>query len=646
MTVFVNTPMHQETIPRAVTGRGTALFPDEPHTLTELFYKAVAKYDRPDALNYKADGKWQNISSKEMIARAENIALGLYSLGLRKGDRAAILAANSPEWTLADAGCQFSGVIDVPIYTTLAPASVQYILNDSGARLFFIQDREVFESLLDVIGECHSLEKLVLFDADGIEAENAISFDGLEKLGIDLRSENPGLVAQLSSAIQPDDVATLIYTSGTTGEPKGVMLSHTNIISNVIDAGEKYNFAGDDISLSVLPLSHIFERTGMYLYILNGMAVYYAESIEKVPDNLQEVRPTLFIGVPRIFEKVYARARLKAARSSRLRESIFDWAIEVAKVYAYKIETGQKVPAALTAKHSIADRLVYSKFREFFGGRLRFCITGGAALSDDIWLIFTGSGISIMQGYGLTETSPVISSNNPHSACLGTVGKPIRNVCVRVAADGEIEIKGPGVMLGYYKKDDATRETFTTDGWFRTGDIGKLDTDGFLTITDRKKELFKTSGGKYIAPSPIEQMIRSSRFVNQAVLVGNERKFPAALIVPNFEQLDSYAQLKSLALKTPAEFCSSPRIIDLLERQVAALTKDLSKYEKVKKIVLLENEMTVEGGELTPTLKVKRRVIDEKYKSVIDRIYADAERDRVAQNPKTQKSHVPSRFDA
>lgn len=620
-----DTPELHAPVVRAVTGRGTALFHDEPHTLAELFYKAFAKYDRPDALNYKADGKWRSISSTEMIARAENIALGLYSLGLRKGDRAAILAANSPEWTLADSGCQFAGVIDVPIYTTLAPASVRYILDDSGARLFFIQDRETLERLQDVLGECHALEKLILFDAGGVDAGNAISLYGLEQLGSNLRNENPGLIAQLSAAVQPDDVATLIYTSGTTGEPKGVMLSHTNIISNVIDAGEKYNFAGDDISLSVLPLSHIFERTGMYLYILNGMAVYYAESIEKVPDNLQEVRPTLFIGVPRIFEKVYARARLKAARSSRLRESIFDWAIKVAKDHAYRVETGRKIPTALAVKHSVADRLVYSKFRAFFGGRLRFCITGGAALSDDIWLIFTGSGISIMQGYGLTETSPVISSNNPLSARLGTVGKPIRNIAVRVAADGEIEVKGPGTMLGYYKKGDATREAFTPDGWFRTGDIGTLDADGFLKITDRKKELFKTSGGKYIAPSPIEQMIRASRFVSQTVLVGNERKFPAALIVPNFEQLESYAQLKGLALKTPRDFCASPRIVDLLERQVAVLTENLSQYEKVKKIVLLENEMTVEGGELTPTLKVKRRVIDEKYKSVIDKIYADTE---------------------
>lgn len=618
-------PKIQISAARKFEGRGDALFADEPQTLAELIYQAAAKYNRPDALNFKSDGKWKNISSQEIISRTENIALGLYSLGLRKGDRAAILAANSPEWTLADAGCQLAGIIDVPIYATLAPALVQYILNDSGAKLFFIQDKAIYENLRDILDECKSLEKFVLFDADGIDEQNVISLTALENLGDDLRRSRPELISELSAAIKPDDVATLIYTSGTTGVPKGVMLSHTNIISNVIDAGEKYNFAADDISLSVLPLCHIFERTGMYLYILNGMAVYYAESIEKVPENLQEVRPTLFIGVPRIFEKVYARARLKAAQSSRLRESIFDWAIEVAKDYAYRKENEQRIPAALAAKHSIADRLIYSKFREFFGGRLRFCVTGGAALSDDIWLIFTGSGVRIMQGYGLTETSPVISSNNPFSARLGTVGKPIRNVRVRIADDGEIEVNGPGVMLGYYNKEKATADAFTSDGWFRTGDIGALDEDGFLKITDRKKELFKTSGGKYIAPSPIEQMIKASRFVSQAVLVGNERKFPAALIVPNFEQLESYSHLKGLELKTPQEFCNSPRIIDLLERQVAAHTRDLSQYEKVKKIVLLENELTVESGELTPTLKVKRHVIDEKYKSVIDKIYAEAE---------------------
>jgi long-chain acyl-CoA synthetase len=395
-----------------------------------------------------------------------------------------------------------------------------------------------------------------------------------------------------------------------------------NLISNVIDAGARFDFSGDDKPLSVLPLSHVFERTGMYLYIHNGMKVHYAQSIEKVPENLQEVRPTLFVGVPRIFEKVYAKAKLQAAKSSRLKERIFDWAIEVAKEHARLKTSGQSVPRMLAIKHSIADTLVYKKFRAFFGGNLRHCISGGAALSDEIALIFTGAGVSIMQGYGLTETSPVISSNNIIDWRLGTVGKPIPNVEVRIAADGEIEARGPNVMLGYYNKPEATRETFTADGWFRTGDIGALDADGFLRITDRKKELFKTSGGKYIAPAPIEQMIKSSRFISQVVLIGSERKFASALIVPNFEQLESYAHLKGLQLKTPAEFCADARIKDLLERQVAETTQGLAQFESVKKIALMENEFTVEGGELTPTLKIKRRVIDEKYKDVIDGIYS------------------------
>ncbi|MEO6654670.1 MAG: long-chain fatty acid--CoA ligase [Pyrinomonadaceae bacterium] len=600
-----------------------SLLAAEPATLSDLFLRSLVEFNLPDALNYKKDGEWKKISSSEMLLRAENVALGLYSLGLRKGDRVAILAANSPEWTLADAGCQFAGIIDVPIYMTLSPGSVRYIIDDSKTRVFFVQNRDAYERVLTAIDGCRSLEKFVLFDTDGITDQRVLSFEQLEATGAKLKDENPGLGEQLRDSIVSSDIATLIYTSGTTGEPKGVMLSHSNLISNVVDASEKYGFEGRDISLSVLPLSHVFERTGMYVYIRYGMCVHFAESIEKVPENLQEVRPTIFIGVPRIFEKVFERARLRAAQSGRLNEIIFDWAIDVAKEYAMLKEAGQPMSMALTAKHGVADKIVYLKLRDFFGGRLRFCITGGAALPDEIYLIFTGACIRIMQGYGLTETSPVISSNNPGACRVGTVGKPIRNVTVRIAKDGEIEVTGPGVMSGYYHKDEATKYAFTKDGWFKTGDIGDIDTDGFLRITDRKKELFKTSGGKYIAPSPIEQMLRSSRFVSQAILVGNERKFAAALIVPNFEMLESYAKLKALDITTPADFCSNPRILDLFARQIETMTQSLSQFEKVKKFVLLEHELTVENGELTPTLKVKRRVINEKYKSIIDSLYND-----------------------
>jgi long-chain acyl-CoA synthetase len=498
---------------------------------------------------------------------------------------------------------------------------VSYIIDDSTARVLFLNDREVYERIQPALKNCRSLEKFILFNAAGINSEEIISLDELEKKGAELKQQNPTLSGELKNAVQPDDIATLIYTSGTTGEPKGVMLTHANLISNVLDASEKYTFSGVDISLSVLPLSHVFERTGMYVYIRYGMRVHYAESIEKVPENLKEVRPTIFIGVPRIFEKVFERARFTASQAGRVNEMIFDWAIDVAKEYARAAAGGQPIPISLTAKHSVADKIVYAKFRDFFGGNLRFCITGGAALPDEIFLIFTGAGISIMQGYGLTETSPVISSNNPAAIKVGTVGRPIRNVSVRIAPDGEIEVKGPGVMRGYYHKEDATKRAFTDDGWFRTGDIGHLDEEGFLVITDRKKELFKTSGGKYIAPSPIEQMLRASRFISQAVLIGNERKFPAALIVPNFEMLESYAKLKELDIKTHEEFCANERILDLFTRQIEAMTPSLSQFEKIKQFVLLEHELTVENGELTPTLKVKRRVIDEKYRDLIDEIY-------------------------
>ncbi len=597
---------------------------DEPLTLPELFKRSETESALPDALNYRSGGEWHSISSSEMVERAEQVALGLYSLGLRKGDRAAILAPNSPEWTIADAGCQFAGVIDVPIYTTLTPESVTYILEDSGSRVLFLKDAAEYQRLISAIRECGSLEQVILFGDDGSSIPGVTTFSKLRELGQKLCEQDRDLCDELAGAIRADDIATLIYTSGTTGEPKGVMLTHANLLSNVADASEGYGFDGVDTCLSVLPLSHVFERTGMYIYIRRGMRVFYAESIEKVPDNLQEVRPTIFIGVPRIFEKVFEKARFRASQAGRVQEMVFDWAIDVAKEHARCVSSGVPVPVHLAAKHTFADKLVYQKLRDFFGGRLRVCITGGAALPDEIFLIFTGAGISIMQGYGLTETSPVITSSNPDSFRVGTVGRPIRNVQVRIAADGEIEVKGPGVMLGYYHKADATKEAFTDDGWFRTGDIGHLDADGFLIITDRKKELFKTSGGKYIAPAHIEQLIRGSRFVNQVVLVGNERKFPAALIVPNFEALESYARHKGLEIRTHAEFCMNDRIIDLFRRQIDSYTEGLAQYEKVKAFALLVSELTVEHGELTPTLKIKRRVVDERYREVIDHIYDTA----------------------
>ena len=361
----------------------------------------------------------------------------------------------------------------------------------------------------------------------------------------------------------------------------------------------------------------------MYMYLHQGMSVYFAESLQTIGPNLREVRPTVLVGVPRIFEKIYQRIQERAAEAGKLSAAMLAWSVSVAREYAKHTLAHKPVPATLKLKHSIASKLVFSKWRNAFGGRIRLLVSGGAALPEDLARIYIGAGIPIVQGYGLTETSPVITTSRIDDNRVGTVGTAIPNVDIRIAEDGEIEVRGPNIMRGYYNKPEATSAVFTDDGWFKTGDIGALEEDGFLRITDRKKELFKTSGGKYIAPQPIEQAIKGSRFVSQVVLIGAERKFPAALIVPVWEQLESYCKLKGIEVKSRSELCRHPRIVDLMQRQIDGLTQNLAKYEKIKKVALLENEFTIEGGELTPTLKVKRRVIDDKYKDVIERIYAD-----------------------
>lgn len=597
-----------------------------PSTLVEMFLQAAEKYNKPNALNYKRDGEWRPISSRETVERARSIALGLYDLGLRRGDRAALLSANCPEWTLTDAGCQFSGVIDVPIYTTQAANQVAYILNDSGARVFFLQDKEAFERIREDIEPCESVEHFVFFDPTGVDHPKARSLADLEAKGQALGRSSPDLTAEMEAAVQASDMCTIIYTSGTTGEPKGVMLTHSNLVSNLIDSSGHLDFEGTDITLSVLPLSHVFERVAMYMYIYHGMTVYYAESIDTIGANLREVRPTIFIGVPRIFEKIYARIKEKAMSQGKLVSGIFNWSITVANEYAHLMSDKKPVGGWLKLKHSIAMKLVFSKWHAGLGGRIRLFISGGAALPDDIGYIFLGAGLPIVQGYGLTETSPVITASTLADLKIGTVGKPIEHVEVRIAEDGEIEARGPNIMRGYYNKPEATAQVLDEEGWFKTGDIGTLDEQGYLRITDRKKELFKTSGGKYIAPAHIEQMIKASRFVNQVVLIGNGRKFAAALIVPDWAQVESYAKLKHLPKQSRVELCRDAKIIDLFERQIAGHCEGLGQYETVKKLALLEDEMTIEGGELTPTLKVRRRIVDEKYKTIIDRMYEEAER--------------------
>lgn len=598
---------------------------DEPTTLVEVFERVLRVHTRPDLLNYKRGGRWHSISTEEFMRRARRVALGLNSLGLRPGERAAILSESLPEWVIADAGCLLAGVVNVPLYPTLAPRQVCYILKDSGARLLFAQHREAFERTKDAARECETLRHVVLMTGDVEGHEGALTLEGLEARGAEVESETAGLLEKLARGVSPEDLATIIYTSGTTGEPKGVMLTHANIVSNLIDTSARFAFRLDDVMLSVLPLSHIYERGAMFMYLHHGCKVFFAESIEKIGDNMREVGPTVVTAVPRLYEKIYARIEERAAAAGRMKAATLAWAVGVAKRWARHVVRKERVPPALALQHKLAARLVFSKWREGMGGRIRLFTAGGAPLPEEIGLIFYGAGLPIVEGYGLTETSPVIAVNDPADNRIGTVGRPIRHVEVRIAEDGEIETRGPNVMRGYYNKPEATREVFTADGWFKTGDIGSLDAEGYLRVTDRKKELFKTSGGKYVAPQPIEQRIKQSRFVNQVVLVGDRRKFVSALIVPDWEMVRSYAQLKGLDIKTRADFCHHPRILDLFQRQVDSLTQDLSRFETVKRVALIERELSVEGGELTPTLKVKRRVVEEKYRDVIDRLYKEAE---------------------
>jgi long-chain acyl-CoA synthetase len=521
---------------------------------------------------------------------------------------------------LADQGCIMLGAITVPIYPTLTAPQVGYILNDCSARAVFVANDELWQQVQSALTNCVSVEHIVLFDS---VAEKTLTLAALEASGSKAQSDSPQLLSDFARSITPGDLATIIYTSGTTGEPKGVMLTHANMVSNLIDSSKHLELGKNDVTLSVLPLSHIFERQAMNMYLHHGMSVYFG-SLENLGEHLKEVRPTVFVGVPRIYEKIIQRVQDRAEQQGKLNARVVMWAVETGKRWALLLLSHSSIPVWLSIKHRLADVIVFEKLRAAMGGRIRILVSGGSALASDVALAFLGARLPIVQGYGLTETSPVITAGQLDDNRVGTAGKPIRHVEVRIAADGEIETRGPHVMLGYWNKPDETRNAFTEDGWFKTGDVGHLDADGFLVITDRKKELFKTSGGKYIAPTPIEQMIKTSRFVNQVVVIGANRKFPAALIVPDWQQLKGYADYKRYdALRTRAEFCRDPHIIDLFERQIAARTPALAQFEKIKRIALLENEFTLEGGELTPTLKIKRRVIDEKYRDVIDGIYGE-----------------------
>ena len=598
----------------------------DPQTLNELFNGAVDRFRDSEFLRFKRDGEWKSLTYGEVARRVRELALGLYSIGLRSGERVGIWSENRPEWNISDLASLAIGAVDVPIYATQTPAQVQYILTNSGARGVFVSSAFLDEALA-IKARVPSLE--FVFALDGIDSPvqpdgSIISAGELVNRGRTLFGEQPALYESLWRAANPEDLATLLYTSGTTGDPKGVMLTHKNLTANALNTFRWLNLEGHrDLALSYLPFSHIFERGAFYLYAHAGDVLGYAESIDTVAKNLLEIRPSVMTSVPRMFEKIYAKIMERGLAAGIPKKQIFLWALDVGRDWAVKRNSGLKPGFWLELKHKIADALVFKKWREAMGGRIRVFISGGAALAPEIGYLFSAAGLEILQGYGLTETSPSISCNTETRNRIGSVGPVMEGVSVRMADDGEILVKGDTVMKGYYNRPAENEEAFTSDGWFRTGDIGEIDKDGYLTITDRKKDLIKTSGGKYIAPQRVENLVKSSRFVSQVFVVGNSRKFASALVVPNMQSLRDYAAHKGIPYGADKELIANPRIVDLIQRQIDKYTSELARYEKVKKVALLEHELTAESGELTLTLKPRRSLIEKKYAVEIDRLYRE-----------------------
>ena len=597
--------------------------PTPPGTLNKLFFDAVEKYDKPDALQVKVGGEWRPISHRTLAERVRRVALGLRDLRLAPGDRVGILSENRPAWAIADYACLTAGLADVPIYPTLPAEQIPHILNDSGARVLFVSTPEQAAKVAEMRTQLQGIEHVIGFGEARFDGAD-MTFAELEQRGARLESaERTAQYRREALAVLPDDLATLIYTSGTTGKPKGVMLTHDNIYSNVTSSMTVLPFEGKDVALSFLPLSHILERmAGHYLMMATGASIAYAESMDTVPANLMEVRPTFVISVPRLYEKMYARVLGTALAGGAVKKQIFFWARRVGNRYADIRLAGDRPGALLRAQYALAQKLVFSKLQARTGGRLRYFVSGGAPLAPEIIKFFYAAGMTILEGYGLTETSPVISVNTPERFRIGTVGPPIPSVEVEIAPDGEILTRGPNVMKGYYNNPEATREAIGRDGWFRTGDIGELS-DGFLRITDRKKDIIVTAGGKNIAPQPIENAIKSNKYVSEVVMIGDKRKYPVLLVVPNFEQLEKWARLRNLTWTDRAQLLSLPAVQQKMEQAVLGSLHGLAAFETPKKVALLEHEFSIEAGELTPTLKVKRRVIDQHYKQLIDSLYAE-----------------------
>lgn len=582
----------------------------------------LTQFPQEDMFASKEEGGiWRKYSTKEVKETVDRLAAGLNHLGIsahdmsaERKDKIAIISNNRPEWLLLDLAVQKIGAVLVPIYPTLALPELEFILNDASVKLVFVSDKELFEKVQSIRSKTPSVHAVFTFDY----LQPSLHWKDILNKPVE---EDFKAVEITASKVKYEDLATIIYTSGTTGTPKGVMLSHKNILSNVIASTQVFtDFCNSsDRALSFLPLNHIFERMVTYIYLFNGVSIYYAENLDKIGDNLREVQPSVFTTVPRLLEKVYERIMGKGQELTGLKRKLFFWAVDVAS----RFEVNKNQGFLYNLQLSLANKLIFSKWREGLGGKVKAIVTGSAACQVRLLRIFTAGKMIILEGYGLTETSPVISVNRygENNRMFGTVGTIIDGVDVKIAEDGEICCKGDNVMMGYYKRPDLTTEVIDKDGYFHTGDIGMLVNNKFLKITDRKKELFKTSGGKYVAPQPIENKMKESNFIEQMMVVGAEKKFAGALIVPSFENLKEWAKQNHLSFGTVHDLIRHPKVLEMFKNIVEEYNQQFNHVEQVKKFELVSNEWTVDGGELTPTLKLKRKVIMEKYRDAIERIY-------------------------
>jgi len=607
-------------------------------TIAELFYETL-KFDLPDAFAAKVEGSYRTISHRELQERVERLALALHARGLRSGDRLAILSENRPEWAMADFACALLGLVSVPIYHTLTSDQTAYIIQDSGAVCLMVSNPAQLAKVRPALERLTDLRTLIVLDA-GPDGSGQTSGECAGKTWVHwslLQQEGQALdgrraeVREWAGSRRPEELLTLIYTSGTTGEPKGAMLTHGNLASNLTATIDVAILAlrpvRGDRCLSVLPLSHIFERTGgHYAMFQLGIGIYYAESLISMPQNLLEVRPAVLMAVPRIFEKIYAKVRDAVTSGGFTRRLIFRWATDTCHRVVRHLYLGRRPPAFLNLPWKLADRILLSKVRDKTGGRLRFCVTGGAGLNPRIMDFFWAMGVPIYEGYGLTETSPILTLNRLGRVRPGYVGQPILKTWngrpfLKLAADGEILCQGPNVMRGYWKQEAATREVFDADGYFCTGDVGEIDPQGRVKITDRKKEIIVTNGGKNVAPQPIENELREDCYIEQAVVIGDRRNHLAALIVPQFPALRAWCQRKSLVFASDAEMVAHPKVIAKLMTRVNHVNAKLPAYERIRRIALLPQELTPASGLLTPSLKLKRRAVNDAFKDIIDALY-------------------------